>query len=111
MLVKTISKIKINSSHHRGTISFRIKKNKKVKCNSGGIIIFYKTELKYSISITRHDITDENIVLIKINGNKIENEHALYNATVTNSPANTSYNINNENNDIFIKRQNKMATF
>ena len=66
-------------------------------------------ELKSSISI--HDNTDENILSIKINGNTIENEHDLYVATVYNSPENSSYNINNENNDIFIKLQNKIATF
>ena len=79
------------------------------KRNSGGIIIFYKMELKSSISI--HDNTDENILWIKINGNTIKNEHDLYVATVYNSPENSSYNINNENNDIFIKLQNKIATF
>ena len=66
-------------------------------------------ELKSSISI--HDNTDENILWIKINGNTIENEHDLYVATVYNSPENSSYNINNENNDIFTKLQNKIATF
>ena len=87
----------------------RIKRNKKAKRNSGRIIIFYKMELKSSISI--HDNTDGNILWIKINGNTIENEHDLYVATVYNSPENSSYNINNENNDIFIKLQNKIATF
>ena len=61
----------------------RTKRNKNAKRNSGGIIIFYKTELKSSISI--HDNTDENILWIKINGNTIENEHDLYVATVYNS--------------------------
>ena len=48
---------------------------------------------------------------MEVNGNTIENEHDLYVATVYNSPENSSYNINNENNDIFIKLQNKIATF
>ena len=54
----------------------RIKRNKKAKRISGGIIIFYKTELKYFITI--NDNTDENIFQIKINGNKIENQQDLY---------------------------------
>ena len=64
----------------------RIKRNKKAKRTSGGIIIFYKTELKYFINI--HDNTDENIFWIKINGNKIENQQDLLYCK-----KNSSYNI------------------
>ena len=69
----------------------RIKRNKKAKRHSGGIVVIYKKEFKDIITV--HDKTDENIFWIKINGNELDNQNDLYIATIYNSPENSSWNI------------------
>ena len=76
----------------------RKKRNKRAKRSSGGIVIIYKNI--YENRIQTIDTSNDNIFWIKFKGNSIDKQEDLYIATVYNSPINSSYT-GNKNNDIF----------
>ena len=87
---------------------FRKHKKKKGR-PSGGVMVYYKKELKNFISV--YDKSAENILWLKIRKGMVSQSQEVYIAGVYNSPKNSNYAKRNENSNIIPTLQKQLSKF